>query len=253
VEEKWIRRWIGEFAAIVLGVLVALGVDGGRQSLADRDLEQHLLQRMTVDLMNDAADLAQLQMELARREWMLWVLTAGTESPDVIPSPPDSLLDATRGNDLMMAIGRGTPGFFNEWRHTQDPWRTLARMGSFDLSDDSFREMISTGTMRVVRDQSLRASILAYYRVVEDEGENDRRLSSSREDLRDAFAEIGIAIRDPIDFAALRSAVAQDPGLAVVIRNAADAERTRLSIVFRIEQARAALERELSVHVPVAG
>ena len=61
-------RLVGEFAVIVLGVLVALGFDDWRQNRADRELEQYLLGRLSNDLVADATDLKLAQVMAARRE-----------------------------------------------------------------------------------------------------------------------------------------------------------------------------------------
>ena len=121
MSEKRSIRWIGEFVVIVLGVLVALGVDDWRQYRTDRELEQHLLDRLATDLAADATDLAVAQSMVARRVWVLDELTI--EIDEEVPSvqaPRARLFDpeagdlrerlAGPGGELGMGVDAGAHG-----------------------------------------------------------------------------------------------------------------------------------------------
>ena len=58
----------------------------------------------------------------------------------------------------------------------------------FDLSSDSYREMVATGSLRIVTHDQLRSSIMRYYRVAEDQGQNEHG------DERPPGARVGVEI-----------------------------------------------------------
>lgn len=96
------RAWLGEFGVIVIGVLVALGVDGARQFVADRALEEDLLVRVRNDLDSDADDLVGAYTSGKRRLWTYERLMADDGPSTTIQPLPypelESLLAASTGS-----------------------------------------------------------------------------------------------------------------------------------------------------------
>ena len=61
------RRSVGEFAVIVMGVLVALGVDDLRQTGEERRIEREAYVQLLEDLRLDSIDLAEARMRAGNR------------------------------------------------------------------------------------------------------------------------------------------------------------------------------------------
>lgn len=246
-KDRWMR-WLGELVVIVAGVLIALGVDDYRQDVADRRLEANLLERLQGDLVADAGDLASAQLILARRQWLYGGITEILEGAD--PSalqPPDSLIRADWALGPMEAAERREVAGATEWRPHEEPLQTLAGGVQFDLSDDSFQEMLVSGALRALRNQTLRASILAYYRTAEDDGGNiDAFDEAYYPALIDLLLEAGVSIRDPIDLVQLAALAREQPRLAVQFRYAADRSGYQAIFLDRIKEARLRLESALA-------
>ena len=204
---KWSARWIGEFVVIVLGVLVALAVDDWRDYRADRALERHLLVRLAADLKADEADLEFSRALVARRLWVLREVVskvAGSEDRQLVP--PDSLLNPGRARSLLEAQGRS--GLLLErWEPIQQPLGSFTAFPEFDLSDDSYREMLASGALQTIEDADLRSAILAYYRTAEDIGGNERRVGQYQARLETALSSIGVTVIDGLTLSEFASRI----------------------------------------------
>ena len=75
-----VRRLVGEFGVIVLGVLVALGVDDWEEGRRDRALERSLLGRMEAELLVDGVDPSTLRPSLS--------MCSGTALSSICPTLP---------------------------------------------------------------------------------------------------------------------------------------------------------------------
>jgi hypothetical protein len=115
-------RWIGEVVVIIVGVLIALGVDDWRQGVADRQLEANLLERLEEDLVADAGDLAHAQLALARRQWVYSAITEVLSGADLATQqPPDSLVRAEWALAPMVAANRPEANSATTWAPHQQP------------------------------------------------------------------------------------------------------------------------------------
>jgi hypothetical protein len=218
LRKNWTSRWIGEFIVIVLGVLVALGVDDIRQYLAERDLEAYLLERLAEDLRADAADLALARLGFERQRWLLTALSVDLEqgvAEATREPPPDSLVNPAKVNTLLQVAGRNAA---RAWTPLEDPLETFRLGSEFDLADDAFQELLAEGALQTVRDRDLRAQVLAYYRTAEDMRENGRQRVTYLENLEDAWSRVGVVVGDSLTVAELLERLRLDPTLIVDLR-----------------------------------
>lgn len=239
-------RWLGEVVVIIVGVLVALGVDDWRQGVADRQLEAALLERLEEDLVADAGDLAFARVVLARRHWVYSAITEALSGVD--PStllPPDSLVQPDWALVPMVAANRPEADGQGDWNPHRRPLQSSAVQ--FDISDDSFQEMIVSGALRALRDQELRVSILAYYRTAEDHATNvDSFDDQYYATLVDLLLNAGVSLQDPVDLAQLIELARENPRLAVQFRFAQNRAGFQAGFLRRIDRARLELEAVLA-------
>lgn len=221
--------------------MVALGVDDFRQSQADRDLEGQLIERLAVDIRADAADLARAQIAVARRYWVIEAATAGRS--DVRPlrsGTREDFFDPARVESVVASVGRTGP----PWDSLQSPMRAFsANIPDFDLFDDTYREMLATGSLDVVTDSELRTQILSYYRIALDQGDNARRAAPYQQRLEDALSEIDVATGDEISMAELQARISAEPSVHVALRQARVYVRLQLSFFRQADAARLDLEQ----------
>ena len=160
-----------EFLVVLVGILAALGVDDWRQARSDRQLEEHLLTSLAADLENDRQD-AQLQETLAgRHREAVNHLLAILEHPS---APRDQQFDMSpEGIDASLALLSGMP--------------------ELQVFNPTYTEMISTGSIRVLRNRALRRQISSYYQRAEQLLSVPLRQIDPRPELQGALAALGVA------------------------------------------------------------
>lgn len=241
-------RWLGELLVIVIGVLVALAVDDVMQRRADRQLESHLLDRLTQDLVADAADLAWVRVQVSRRRWLFDTVVRAVAEGEAVPSPPDSLVNMQREAALLRAAGRVERFPARNWQNPRgQALRVLEHFAQFDLSDGSYQEMLATGALRTLKDRDLRSAILAYYRAAEDFGGNVTEYETYRPQLIDELTRVGIAVSDSLTLDEFADVLRRSPSLAARVRDAQSQLYGQALNLGRIDEARTTLERALAL------
>jgi hypothetical protein len=132
------RRAAGEFVLIVVGVLAALAVNSWNDYRADRRLEQEYLRRLVEDLTADTTLIASTVKGLADKEASLSRLAR-------LPGQIRSLRPEASGvlSDLRTST-------FYGW--IVPPLRTV-----------TYEDLLSTGRLDLIRDPTVRASVIDYY------------------------------------------------------------------------------------------
>lgn len=248
MKRKYIARLGGEFLVIVVGVLVALGVDDWRQYHDDRQLEEHLLDRLQAELLADASDLASARREVNARLWVLDAVLAELRDPNAAARLQPQRLEALQNppllDSLRTASGRGSTWTFDP---VAEPLgRTFRLWPEFDLSDDAYQEMLATGSLGLIRDRELRSAMMRYYRVAEDQGGNERRAGEYQDRFEGALAAIGLTPGDPVTIAQFVSRARQAPGFPVEARLAQSRMRAQLVYYSNIDAARRDFEERLA-------
>jgi hypothetical protein len=239
-------RLLGEFIVIVLGVLVALAVDDVAQYRADRQLEAHLLERLREDLTADAADLALAQVQVARRQWLFGAIAQALETGAFSP-PPDSVVHMERQYALLAALESPNAPFALDWPDVGErPLLMLGGYPEFDISDDSYQEMLSRGALRVVRDPEVRSAVLAYYRVAEDIAADVMVLEEYAFSFKRTLADHGVAYGDSVGLIELGRLLGGDASFAGHARRAQLLLADQGGFLAEIENRRLALERALA-------
>jgi len=133
-----LRRGIAEFLIIVIGVLVALAVDRWNQSRDERVEESEYLERLYEDVQADTATLSSILAGLKEKQESLELLA---------DLPVDSPLAAPDTADFLAALATGT-----NYGWIIPPLRTV-----------TFEDLTSTGNLGLIRDATVRASVIEYY------------------------------------------------------------------------------------------
>jgi hypothetical protein len=217
-----------EFAVIVTGVLVALGAQAWWESREERQREQEYLRQL----------LSEIRVNEAR-------LVDAIRQDSVGGAAVDRALEVIDGNGPLPPAD------------SMVSWVSRAGSASdFKPLSGTYRALLGTGDLRLVRNDSLRALIVTYAAAMDQE---DARLLQYREVMLQSVGTLArsmpfmrTAFRggpDPrrVDFAALRA----DPGAATLAFTLQAANANRLSGLRRaLEETRrmgAALEHEPGV------
>lgn len=133
-------RAAGEFAVIVLGVLVALGVDGWNQGRKDSSLEGDYLQRLEEDVRADSTMQSWALTVLSEKAEALELIAGFVDGGDLVPEVSGPLLKALAKDGT--AFGWGLP----------------------TLRSVTFEDLTDTGNLNLLRDAQVRARIITYYK-----------------------------------------------------------------------------------------
>lgn len=141
-ESKIAWRSLGlEFIVIVVGVLAALAVDDWRQERGDRALEKHLLTSLIANLEEDESD-AKFQEEFVQLN-----LDAVNHLLAVVGHPlaPNTAKTDTNASEIDASL------WMLRWK------------AELEVFDDTYSEMMATGSLKVIKDPALRKQISKYY------------------------------------------------------------------------------------------
>lgn len=134
---SYLKYAVGEVVLIVVGILIAIQLDGMQRDRADRALETRYLEAIVQDL---GFDVENSDIWFDRFDGKVSGLKAAKDFyfSEELPENPDTFLST---------IGRGGSG----------------SRGRLVADTPTFRELISTGGLRVLRNDQLKAAILGFY------------------------------------------------------------------------------------------
>ena len=132
-------RSLAEFVTIVSGVLLALAVDSCVERRNKRELEESYLSRLEAELRQDSSRIRTALEFLDRADSALVQLTRLRQAGGTPADPQRLVIDLTR------ARVRGLPGA---------------------LSESTFDDLLSTGSIGLIRDPEVRAGIIDHYSFV---------------------------------------------------------------------------------------
>ncbi|UCC24541.1 MAG: hypothetical protein JSU98_12475 [Gemmatimonadales bacterium] len=158
----FLPRLAGEFLVIVVGVLVALFVDGLREDRRERGYERQVLDAVAADLRANLEDLAQAERgaNFRRRAAIETLLRIDGASQPPGAAPDADLAELGAGNLLA----------------------SLALIRVFDPHTAGLVSLEASGAYGLIRDPSVRGAVLEYYSKVDSwrEGQTIDRMTENR-------------------------------------------------------------------------
>ena len=135
-----VSRLLAEFAVIVVGVLVALGVDEWRENRADRELEGEYVVRILGDLLRSAPPLDSLASRLGRAKAHLYFVQSYVLAEEELPTDSAATVAA------LFKASRNQGGTFRA-----------------SLPTTTYSELQSTGRLGLIRSAEVRAALGDYF------------------------------------------------------------------------------------------
>lgn len=181
-----LRRAAGEFAVIVLGVLVALAADAWNDRRLDRAEEREYLERLHTALQEDTAQYQFILNWMDRKE-------AGLRRVDELLSSPT-------------AIVQDSEDFASHLAAAQNFGWNVGPLGA----RATFEDLRSSGKLGLLREVDLRNRLIEYYGRTESE---DRRIEARRTDFPRIAYRFVPAVRttEPGRFGASERVGVKDP------------------------------------------
>ena len=132
-------RLIAEFAVIVIGILVALGVDEWREAVGEREGEVQYVERLVQDLLADSSTMAR-------------AISVGQSKMTSLDSVMQALQDPLQ---VRRSPSLAVPSLTFTYSRP-------------DLQMTTFQELMATGSLSLIRDDGLRFEIGDHYRLVRE-------------------------------------------------------------------------------------
>jgi hypothetical protein len=187
-----------EGLVLIAGILLAFQLDRAYQASQDRKLETRYLERLREDLQSDTAEVYRVVSLTAERLEQVALLREAARDPGVATERPAAVVEAVE----------------------KVTWRSFPRIRSY-----TYDELQSTGRMSLLRSESLRSGLGAYYALVED-----RRRLGLGEDDQDRFRLETLGLLSAEHFSAI-----EDPGRYPAEVAAADAVEIARELAARPE------------------
>lgn len=200
LKEHW-RRLLAEFVIIAVGVGVALAVDNWNDVRKERQLESEYLAGISEDLATTRQNLQRDIESAAANSAALRSLIAVAQGA---PPPPDAQF--TR--DLIFATFLGLP----------------------HVSSITFDELVSTGSLRLIRDRDFKRKLAEFYQTFEWGSqfyEEYRRKEAATETVLrgllplDARLDLRVIddLEDPVDAEAVAAELRRRPDLVAILED----------------------------------
>lgn len=159
-----------EFVIIVLGVLVALGVDNWRAERENQEIRDHLVDSLLSDLREDKEDYAEFVSDCEARYAAASFITK-------------RVADSSAWTD-------------EDYRQARDALRRLGSTSRLETVESTFREMSALGSAATFDDKELRLGISYYYGLARDRADLNDMLMPGILRYRAALEELGISYVD---------------------------------------------------------
>ena len=132
---KYLKYAFGEIILVVIGILIALQINTWNESRQDSNMEKAYLRNIEADL-NQQMSYIYIQLEHENKHDSI-----GQNILDRYSKEKTLRIDSTLSQQL----------------------NTLSIRNTFIKADPTYRDLISTGNIRLIKDEKLRNEILSYY------------------------------------------------------------------------------------------
>ena len=206
-----------EFVIIVLGVLVALGVDNWNSNRQDEEVRRHLIGSLLADLREDTADYEEF-------------VTVNAERHDAANFIIERSADDSDWTDA-------------EYEQAREALYKLGGTARLETVDVTFREMSALGSGATIEDSRIRLKISYYYGLARDRADLNDLLASGILRYRASLEELGVSYVDRQDIN-VDAVIADKRTMAIirelrywatVVRFAADLQEANENLIAELE------------------
>lgn len=197
-----------DFVIVVIGVFIGIQVSNWNASREDRSNETLYLGYLAEDLQSD---LRKIDNVYRVSEWRMSALAAVITSATGEPMP--SIRAMPQGDVPIESVAD------HELTDSQSVIMAMSLLVTFDSSDLTYSTLVSTGGVRLLRNQELTRGMQEYNAAVRDLQRIESRLTIYRDELRRALQRAGVAWIDPMTVAAAAEIARNHPELLAAMKN----------------------------------
>ena len=197
-----------DFVIVVLGVFIGIQVSNWNASRADRSNETLYLGYLAEDLQSD---LRKIDNVYRVSEWRMSALAAVITTATGEPMP--SIRAMPQGDVPIETVADYEP------TASQSVIMAMSLLVTFDSSDLTYSTLVSTGGVRLLRNQELTRGMQEYNAAVRDLQRIESRLTIYRDEHTRALQQAGVAWIDPMTVAAAAEIARNHPELLAAMKN----------------------------------
>ena len=197
-----------DFVIVVMGVFIGIQVSNWNASRADRSNEMLYLGYLAEDLQSD---LRKIDNVYRVSEWRMSALAAVITTATGEPMP--SIRAMPQGDVPIETVADYEP------TASQSVIMAMSLLVTFDSSDLTYSTLVSTGGVRLLRNQELTRGMQEYNAAVRDLQRIESRLTIYRDEHTRALQQAGVAWIDPMTVAAAAEIARNHPELLAAMKN----------------------------------
>lgn len=206
-DQNWTAIGI-DFFIVVLGVFVGLQASNWNASLADRSSEALYIGYLAEDLQDD---IREIDYVLSITEWRMSALAA------VIITATGEPMPTTRATPQGSVPIGTVPEYVPD--SPQSVVMAMSLLVTFDSSDLAYNTVVSSGSLRLVRNQELARGMQEYDAAVRDLNRIESRLATYRDELARILQQSGVAWTDPLSVDDVAKVARDNPELLAAMKN----------------------------------
>jgi len=197
-----------DFVIVVMGVFIGIQVSNWNASRADRSNEMLYLGYLAEDLQSD---LRKIDNVYRVSEWRMSALAAVITTATGEPMP--IIRAMPQGDVPIETVADYEP------TASQSVIMAMSLLVTFDSSDLTYSTLVSTGGVRLLRNQELTRGMQEYNAAVRDLQRIESRLTIYRDEHTRALQQAGVAWIDPMTVAAAAEIARNHPELLAAMKN----------------------------------
>ncbi len=210
-EQVKAQNWFAvglDFLIVVGGVFIGIQVSNWNEARGDRAQEAVYLSYLADDLRND---IDEIDYVISLTQWRMSALAAVITQATGEPMPT---VRATPRGDAPI----GTVPAYEE-KEPPSVVMAMSLMATFDSADLAYTTLVSTGGIRLLRNQQLARRLQGYDAAVRDLQRIESRLTVYRDELTGALQRAGVAWIDPLSVDEVAEAARNHPELLAAMKN----------------------------------
>lgn len=206
-DQKWFAVGV-DFVIVVIGVYIGIQASNWNAAREDRANETLYLGYLAEDLQSD---LRKIDNVSRVSEWRMSALAAVITVATGKPMPSTRAMP--EGDVPIESVAAYQP------TASQSVIMAMSLLVTFDSSDLTYSTLVSTGGIRLVRNQELTRGMQEYDAAVRDLQRIESRLTIYRDELTRALQQAGVAWIDPMPVEAAAEVARAHPELLAAMKN----------------------------------
>jgi len=206
-DQNWFAVGL-DFVIVVIGVFIGIQVSNWNAAREDRSNETLYLGYLAEDLQSDLNEIDDVYRVT---EWRMSALAAVISGATGEPMPSTRAMP--QGDVPIETVAEYEP------TASQSVIMAMSLLVTFDSSDLTYSTLVSTGGIRLVRNQELTRGMQEYYAAAREIQRIESRLTIYRDELTRALQQAGVAWIDPMTVTAASEVARNHPELLAAMKN----------------------------------